>query len=121
MFTAFLTKCLSSLAARRIRTNPCRNCSSEAALSCTVSDHNNAKPARLTNSASCLLHLATLRHACEVRSNRLKHNVSQMPQLSKSRTHESICAEVTSAGSSTNEVSIRASYQPVFQSAWASS
>ena len=47
--------------------------------------------------------------------------MSQMPQLSKSRHQRSICAGVTRAGSSTNEVSMRASYQPVSQSAAASS
>ena len=43
--------------------------------------------------------------------------MSQMPQLSKSRHQRSICAGVTRAGSSTNAVSMRASYQPVSQSA----
>ena len=44
-----------------------------------------------------------------------------MPQLSKSRHQRSICAGVTRAGSSTNDVSMRASYQPVSQRAAASS
>ena len=44
-----------------------------------------------------------------------------MAQLSKSRHQRSICAGVTRAGSSTNDASMRASYQPVSQSAAASS
>jgi len=56
-----------------------------------------------------------------VRSKRQKHTVSQMPQLSKSRHQRSICAGVTRAGSSTNDVNMRASYQPVSQRAAASS
>jgi len=44
-----------------------------------------------------------------------------MAQLSKSRHQRSICAGVTRAGSSTKDVSMRASYTPVSQSAAASS
>ena len=47
--------------------------------------------------------------------------VSQIPQLSKSRAQRSICPGVTRSASSTNAHSIRASYQPVAQSAAASS
>ena len=36
--------------------------------------------------------LSTFAQACGVRSNRWKHTVSQMPQLSKSRHQRSICA-----------------------------
>jgi len=43
-----------------------------------------------------------------------------MAQLSKSLAHRSICADVTRAGSATNAVSMRASYQPVSQRAVAS-
>ena len=46
MFTAFLTKCLSSSAARRISWSPSRNGASPASLSCTVRPHRRANAAR---------------------------------------------------------------------------
>src|SRR4030095_11956243 len=95
--------------------------SSGAALSWTVNDHRSANPARLINSSFRGHHAATFFHAWGVRSKRLKQRVSTIPQLSKSLAHRSICDSVTSAGSSTNDVSIRASYQPVSQSSRASS
>ena len=76
---------------------------------------------RFSNSFRLRLHCLTFAQACGVRSNRLKHIVSQIAQLSKSRHQRSICAGVISAGSATNEHTMRASYTPVSQRAAASS
>ncbi len=76
MFTAFLTKFRSSLAARSTSSRAWRKGSSSARLSCTVRPHSSAKAARLPNSSRRWDHCATLRQACGVRSNRAKHAVS---------------------------------------------
>ena len=55
------------------------------------------------------------------RQGKIEHTLPIRAQLSKSRHQRSICAGVTHAGSSTNDASMRASYQPVSQSAAASS
>src|SRR6266404_6075234 len=121
MFADFLTKLRSSLAARSMSVRPSTNGSSPVRLSCTLRLHSRANAVRLTNSSLLLLQCVTLAQACGVRSNRLKHIVSQMPQLSKSLHQRSICAGVTCDGSSTKEATMRASYTPVPQRAAASS
>jgi hypothetical protein len=113
MLTDFLTDVRSSIDARSTRTRPWAKASSSASLSWRARLQRRAKAPRLTNSLRWPDHCSTLRHACGARSNRWKHTVSQIAQLSKSRHHRSICAEVTRAGSSTIDATMRASYQPV--------
>ena len=94
-----------------------RNGASPVALSWSARLASSANAARFTNSSRRRAHCSIFRQACGVRSKRWKQSVSQIAQLSKSLAQRSICAGVTRAGSSTNAVSMRASYQPVFQSA----
>ena len=63
------------------------------------------------------LHAATRPHAGAVRQNRCRQVLSVTAQLSKSRAQRSIAAAVSCAGSATNPATIRASSQPVCQSA----
>jgi hypothetical protein len=119
--TPFLTKLRSSVAARSMSSSPSRKAASPVRLSCSAKQASSANAARLTNSSRRSCHSPTFAQANSVRSKRWKQTVSQIPQLSKSRHQRSICRGVTRAGSSTNELRSRASYQPDAQSSAARS
>ena len=98
-----------------------RKAASAACLSCAARQAINTNAARFSNSGLRVTHCFAFFQACGDRSQSVKHTVSQIPQLSKSRHHASISAGVTLAGSPTNEASMRASVHCVCHRATARS
>jgi hypothetical protein len=99
-FTAFITKFLSSVAARSMTGNRARNRLSGAALSCHARPAISANDARFTNSSSLCAHSRIFFQTSDVFSKRFMHTPSQTSHESKSTTHVSICLSVTCRGSS---------------------